>query len=163
MYEGWQFEKWETPVSHAKSLAMVSLIDDGRLAVILQDLRDARHRRHQFIFSNCVAYRNILEEYRMELWKRLDDSRQRCGWTLLVPNSKWVEELRLAEPVLEATHPALFHYLICTEDDVIEILTPSSPTIKEIESGTESESVGKSSVYYHPEDKRKINRVIRKE
>jgi hypothetical protein len=97
LYEGWQIERWETPVSDADSLAMVSLIDDGELAVTVQDLRDPERRRLCFAFSKFPAYRNVLEEYRTQLWAMLSNTGN-LGWTTIVANSTWVAALREAEP-----------------------------------------------------------------
>ncbi|MBI4356110.1 MAG: hypothetical protein HY597_06670 [Candidatus Omnitrophica bacterium] len=146
MYEGWQFERWETPVSAAGSLALVSLIDDGNLRIVLQDHHNPKRRRFQLTFSKFPAYRNILEEYRTELWTKL--STQQLGQTLTIPHSLWITSLRKAEPLLDVHYPRLTHYMICTEDDVIEVLSPGPPEVLEIEPGQEGESVGKSVVYY---------------
>ena len=161
MYEDWKVERWETPVSSAKSLAMVSLIDEGCLAIILQDLRDPSRRRFCFTFSNYPVYRNILEEYRTELWERLNDKENTLGWTLTVRDSPWIAAFRQTEPLLEVENPHLIHYMICTEDDVVEVLSSAPPDIREIEPGKQSESVGKSQVYHHPEDREQIEKIVK--
>lgn len=159
MYENWQIERWETPVSDAGSLAMVSLIDDGKLSITVQDLRDPEARRLCFVFSKYPAYRNILEEYRTQLWAMLSNTRN-LGWTKIVANSTWVAELREAEPLLDVNYPRLTHYMISTEDDVIEVLTPEPPELKWVEPGTGSDAVGKSLVLRHPDDRPQIEAIF---
>ena len=160
MYKGWTIERWQTPVSDAKSLVMVLLVDDGELSVILQDAGAPRRRRYRFIFSNPIAYRNILEEYRTELWKKLEGQHKELGWTLQVLDSPWIQTLRKEEPLIDIKVSELSHYMICTEDDVVEILSAPVPVIVEIEPGTTTEIVGKSTVYYNPEDREAIERLF---
>ena len=162
MYEDWNVERWETPVSDAKSLFMVSLIDEGGLAITLQEARDPLPRRFCFTFSNYPAYRNILEEYRTELWQRLNNAQNKLGWTLIVRDSPWIAVFRKTEPLLEVFNPNPIHYMICTEDDVIEVLSSKPPEIRGIEPKNQRESVGKSQVYYHPQDKEHIEKIIKK-
>jgi hypothetical protein len=72
MYEGWIVERWETSVSDAKSLVLVSLLDQhGQVSIVVQDLRDPNRRRFRFTSQHYPAYRNILEEFRLELWTQL--------------------------------------------------------------------------------------------
>ena len=149
MYQDWQVERWETPVSDVKSLAMVSLTDcQGHLTIIVQDLRDPQRRRFQFTFEQYPAYRNIMEEYRMELWTYLDRAGFHCGWTMRVQDAPWSRELK-QEPVVAVANPTLQHYMICTEDDVIEVLANAAPTIIEIAPADAEEALpGKSIIYY---------------
>lgn len=161
MYKNWKVENWETPVSQAKSLVMVSLIQKVELSIILQDIRDPQRRRFQFTFSNYSAYRNILEEYRLELWSEIEGKREGMGWTLIIPDSRWIAELKESEALLEIHNPNLVHYMICTEDDVIEVLSDESPKIVEIEPASEDEELpGRTTTLYYPEDKDKIEEVF---
>jgi hypothetical protein len=159
MYEGWKIERWETPVSDVKSLAMVSLVDDGQLSIVLQETRDAIRRRFCLSFKNYPVYRNILEEYRLELWNEIKDQRKGIGWTIIIPESQWLASLLKSEPLLGECNPNLVHYVICTEDDVIEVLSNALPQITELDPAAEDEEVpGKSRVYFYPEDKDKIDK-----
>jgi len=162
MYEHWQVARWETPVSNAVSLAMVSLIDEGQLSIILQDLKNLRRRRFKFAFTRYPAYRNIPEEYRTELWEHVAETRKALGWTFTVTNSDWVISLRQNEPMLDVNHPHLTHYVIGTEDDVIEILSPEAPSIQEVRSRLLPSNIGKSRILHHPHDHEEIKKVIQK-
>jgi hypothetical protein len=139
MYEGWHIERWETPASAADSVVMVSLVDmpgsaDARheLAITL-DIKTLGHwHRYRVVFGRCPAYRNIMEEFRLELWAHRDETAQLCGWTFVVIDSPWVASFRPAEPLLDVYFPALTHYVITTENDVIEVLTPDPPRIEDL-------------------------------
>jgi hypothetical protein len=140
---------------------MVSLVDDGKLTVILQDTRDPARRRFRFTFTICPVYRNILEEFRRELWKEIKGQTEARSWTLTIPESQWIAYFSEAEPLLEEYYPGLTHYMICTEDDVVEILSSQPPQITEIEPATEGDKVpGKSTVYIYPEDKDKVDKLV---
>ena len=122
-------ERWDTPVSDARSLAMVSLLDgDDALRITVQDLRDPSRRRFEFIFRGVPAYRNILEEYRVSE----PSLPSGVGWTVTIPDSPWLGELRAKEPLLDVHSPGCRHFAIVTEDDVIDVLTPEEPEVREV-------------------------------
>jgi hypothetical protein len=85
-----KYERWETPVSDARSLAMVSLVDRDGLRVTVQDLRDPTRRRFEFRFTGVAAYRNILEEYRTGEAAQLRVDSPRTGWTAIAIRSSWL-------------------------------------------------------------------------
>ena len=136
MADSWQEIRWEAAVSDAKSLAMVSLLDHDGLHITVQDLRDPARRRYRFTFHRVPAYRNILEEYRTGE----PVAPKGTGWTRVVPESPWLSELRKREPLLDVHSPACEHYVIVTEDDVIDVLSPEPPTIHEVEPGHPDEN-----------------------
>ncbi|MEX1255946.1 MAG: hypothetical protein WEE64_16570 [Dehalococcoidia bacterium] len=142
-------------------MAMVSLVDDGELSVTVQGIRDPEARRLRFTFSRFPAYRNIMEEYRLELWERLSGTQDQLGRTLIVADSPWVAALREKEPLLGVHRPTLVHYVICTEDDVVEVLAPDPPEMTWVEPGAPSESVGKSLILRHPDDRPQIEEAIK--
>jgi hypothetical protein len=51
---------------------------------------------------------------------------------LIVPDSPWVQEFA-NEPVLEFFNPGIVHYVIATENDVIEVLSDDAPTIERLD------------------------------
>jgi len=132
MYENWTLIRWETILSNAKHLFMESLHDhSGILEIELADYsNNIATARYKITFHSFPAYRNIDESYRLELWQRrapLSDS-DRLGWTLIVADSPWVQEF-VNEPVLDLFNPGILHFLIVTENDVIEVLSNQEPTI----------------------------------
>ena len=149
--------RWDTPVSDAGSLAMVSLLDQDGLHITLRDLRDPTRRRYRFTFREVAAYRNILEEYRLSE----PPVPEGTGWTRLFSQSPWLRELRQREPLLDVHTPNCQHYVIVTEDDVVDILSPIAPEIREVEPALpEDRSPGKSRILYHPEDRGQIDELF---
>ncbi len=49
--------------------------------------------------------------------------------TYIVTKSEWIKSIKEREPLLLVHNKGIKHYLICTGDDVIDILTPSKPEI----------------------------------
>jgi len=140
---------------------MASLVDDGQLAITLEAPRNATRPRWRFTFDTCAGYRNLLEEFRLELWAHLDSTAQRCGTTFTVVHSPWIETLREKEGLFAAHYPAIQHYVFLTEDDVIEVLSPSVPTIEALGATPKNEpAAGKSAVFYNPEDRDKIEETL---
>lgn len=160
MYEEWTLEKWATPISDVESLSMVMLVDDGMLSIIVQ-ANGVSPKWFRCVFSRYPAYRNILEEFRAELWERLEQQKQHLGWTAIVSNSPWISSFD-REPLLKEYYPQLKHYLICTEDDVIEVLSPQDPELQEIAVQDSHAQVGKSNVYRFDKDVSMIKEVFSK-
>jgi hypothetical protein len=136
MYENWLLRRWETLMSDAKHLFMESLHDhSGVLEIELADYwQNAATARYKVTFRRYPAYRNILEEYRLELWERRGQRSDpsATGWTLIIPDSPWVQEFA-NEPILEVFNPAIVHYLIATENDVIEVLSDEEPQVERLD------------------------------
>jgi len=163
VYEGWRFVRWETPVSDLKSIAMVSLVDDGALTITLEDLRDSARPRWCFRFDHAPIYRNILEEYRLELWELVHQDGARHGWTVTVPDSPWLASLQEKESLIKFHDPGLLHFQIETEDDVIDVLSPTEPEITSVEPASSSERVpGKSRVLHADEERAEVESVLRR-
>lgn len=130
LYQEWKFTRWETPVSDVQHLFMVSLVDaKGQLTINLSTFPEKF--QYELTLNRYPAYRNILEEYRLELWAALTGA-QATGYTLIVADSPWIEELKEHEPLLSVLHPQLRHYIISTSDDVIEILTDEEPIFRQV-------------------------------
>jgi len=164
MYENWKVKRWQTIISDYPRIQMVSLIDNGKLNIKLQIIsgKDVG-KRFSISFKNYPAYRNILEEYRLELWNKYNTTENNLGSTWIVSNSPWINELESNEPLLKEFSPQLIHYVICTEDDVIEVLSNSPPVIVELKhSSSTNKFPGKSIVYYHPGDKDQISKLLQK-
>lgn len=162
MYENLKIELWETPFSKVDGLTMVSLFDDNdSLAITLEAVREPERPRWKVSFKTYPAYRNLLEEIRLELWSYLDGSNQRKGHSTIILDSQWIKELNVNEPLLDVHFSELNHYLISTEDDVIEVLA-KSVSIVELGSTDPSEPLpGKSTVLHFPNDFKSVKKLFK--
>ncbi len=136
---------------------MVSLVDTaGDLRITVQDLQDPGCRRYEFVFRGVPAYRNILEEYRVSE----PPLRAGVGWTITIPDSPWLDELRAKEPLLDVHSPGCRHFAIVTEDDVVDVLTAEEPEICEVAPADTNEPLpGKSQILRYLEDRERIDRL----
>ena len=129
MYQGWQIEKWKTPISETANPAFESLVQDKeslKIEIIGDD-----SQKWLFLFtSHCPAYRSIDETYKMELWSYLDKTNQRFGSTFIVENSSWVKQYQESKFSTEVA-TKLKHYVLATNNNFIEILTDKNPQIIE--------------------------------
>ena len=142
---------------------MVSLVDEGSVKVTVEDVRSATRDRFAFVFDRCFGYRNLLEEYQTREWAATDASAMKLGWTWIVRDSGWLAELQ-REPLFELHGgQSAVHYVIVTEDDVVEVLSKDVPRIVAL-GGTPPEAppAGKSRVLLHPEDREQIDDIIKK-
>ena len=129
MYETWRVERWDTPFSDVESLVMVKLVDQAGLSIVLEAPLLVGRPRWSIECGRAPAYRNIMEEYRIGLWQHLDETSQRCGRSFVVVNSPWVAEFHRSEPLLEFYAGAVRHFVVSTEDDVVEVLSASPPAV----------------------------------
>lgn len=126
MYEGWRIRRWDTPVVEEDQLLMVSLVDvDRELVLLFESGRDSGRLRWRVRFRQYPAYRNVDEAYRTELWRWLDTSGQRVGFTFTVeespPLASW------GTVYLHEVMPGIRHFVIATGDDVVEVLSAEEP------------------------------------
>jgi hypothetical protein len=154
MCDEWKVERWLTPISDVRSIALVALVDNCHdLFVVVEAPRKAGRPRWLFRFPNYPAYRNMVEGIRTRLWRHLDETHQRCGHTFVVTSSSWADEVAAKESLLKVYHPEVKHFVITTEDDVIEVLSDRPAEIKSLGTAPpHSRPAGKSEVYYVPED-----------
>lgn len=164
IYQDWRIKRWDSPISDIHAIGMVSLTDARRqLEIVIEAYRQPGRPRWGFSFSKYPAYRNILEEHRVALWKQLDATGQRCGCTFTVEESPWIASFEPEEPVLALNYKVLRHFIICTDDDVIDVLSNAEPKIESIESASaDTPEPGKSQNLYLPADKDKVDELIEK-
>ena len=161
LYQGWRPKRWETPFSDVKSLAVVSLTDSGTLQVVVEAARAMPRRRWRIDFGRVPAYLNLMEEFRLELWGQTNPGEVKLGWARIIPDSPWLEKLCEREPLLRIHHPTLIHYQVGSEDDVIDVLGPATPTIQEIEPAADNESLPeKSRTLLYPDDRAEIEDLV---
>lgn len=113
---------------------MDSLHDhDGLLEVTLSDYINGQAiARFKVTFRSYPAYRNFDESCRLELWKRRDElTNDDLGWTFIISDSPWIRDFA-NEPVFVAFHPNAIHYVIATENDVIEVLSEEQPSVERL-------------------------------
>lgn len=159
MYEGWRIARWETPVVDVDRLLMVSLADvDRELVVLLESSRTPGRPRWRVRFRQYPAYRNIDEAYRTDLWRWLDESGQRLGVTFTVEESPCFASWGTV--YLHDVVPKTRHFVIATEDDVVEVLSAEEP-IWEVANPAESGAPlpGKAKHLYLGEDDAEIERL----
>ena len=160
MYSGWQISQWQSPVVDLDRVLMVSLTDENRqLVVVLENPWASGRPRWRARFHNYSGYRNIDERYREGLWRWLDESGQRCGATFIVaedpPFASW------ATQYLQDFEPATKHFVIATDDDVIEVLSAAEPVWEELEGAAPAAPLpGKSRHLYVGEDDEVIKQVV---
>jgi hypothetical protein len=153
-YSAWVVSPLLTPVSDVGSLALVHLHDNNRgLEIVVEAPRKPQRPRWSLTFSVYPAYRNVPEELRLALWRHLDATSQVSGHTFEVVNSPWLSAFRASEPLVDVHFPKLRHFVVTTEDDVIEVLSPEPPKVLELgPAPADALPAGKSEVFYSPED-----------
>jgi hypothetical protein len=138
---------------------LVSLVDAGReLTLLLEGHRNSGRPRWLVRFRDYPAYRNIDEAFRVDLWKWLDESGQRCGFTFTVIESPPLASWETG--YLHEMPPGVRHYVVATEDDVVEVLSHCAPTWEEVEPASPSDPIpGKSTHLYVGDDDTEIEQL----
>src|SRR5229473_5087457 len=126
MYRDWVITRWDTPVVDIRRLMLVSLVDANQELTLLYEASRAPGRpRWRVRFRQYPAYRNIDEAYHTDLWRWLHESGQSHGSTFTVreptPLGSW------GTVYLHQVRPEVQHYVITTEDDVVEVLSCETP------------------------------------
>lgn len=161
MYKNWKIEKWTTPFSNVKSLTMLSLLDKDKLTILLEAPREFNRPRWKVEFSRVPIYRNIMEEYRICLWEYLTKTSQKCGNSFKVVNSPLIAEFSEKESMFSVLNLTPSHYVITTEDDVIEVVSNKGPIITCLGPVSEKERAsGKSKVLYNSQNRSEIKKSL---
>lgn len=122
---------WRTPVSHVKSLDLVSCSMTSSLEVIVLEMRDSEpfgkdviSYRFTWRNLNVFAYRVINEEQTHPGEDNLipDDV---SSWTYENSGSKWIAESNRADVGQELAD--LRHFVILTRDYKVEVLSDRDP------------------------------------
>ena len=162
MYEGWKITRWETPIVEIGQLLLVSLQRTGRdLVLEFEAFRDPARPRWQVKVTQCAAFRCIDEMFRCKLWKMLDETNQRCGFSFLAEEPEPFESWGTG--YIQDWEKGVQCYVLCTEDDVVEVLTVREPEWREIASGVGEEPLPQSSSHlYLPEDREKAQEIVKR-
>lgn len=118
-------KKWETPLENCNQIRMGILMDDGTLSLQLTDISTPIDYRYKFVLEEFEAYKSTTEYYLFELWELRKEG---IGFTFIVENSKWIEEL-MKDPIFQDHCTGVVHYVIATLDEGIEILAKRPPKI----------------------------------
>jgi hypothetical protein len=160
MYEGWRITRWETPVVDLDRLLMVSLTDANQeLVVVFEGPPSLGRPRWRVTFRRYPAYRNIDESYRVNLWKWLEQTGQRNGFTFTVEETPRFASWETG--YLEDVAPNTRHFVITTEDDVVEVLSAEQPSWQALAPALSEERLpGKARHLYRGEDDAAIDRIL---
>ena len=152
-YHHWSIRRWETPVSDVQRLTLVSLSDcNASLDVTVEASWESPRRRWKVQFSRYPAFRSTDEMHLQQLWGWLDGSSQRCGSTFTVLNSPWIDEVLVDYPI---------HYVLCTLDDIIEVVSEKEPVWQPLEDAPEDAPIpGKVQHLFLPEDEAEVEKLV---
>ena len=130
--------RWETPASSCSALSLVCLSASDELVVDVRDQPKADDpgddaaaieapspRLVRFTFGKVPMHRSTRDEYHTGVQRAAAE----LGATQIIKLSPWLKELREREPLLDAFDPDCEHYVIHTEDHVIEVLASAAPRI----------------------------------
>jgi hypothetical protein len=128
VYSKWKIIKWPTAMSAFSSPRLESLSDGMQLQIIVNNPAYGDHQpRMEFIFSGIYAYRNINRSYRNSLFKAIPTAGM--GNTWMVQNSDFLDLLKEdAQGAL--TFKDARHFVILTENDVIEVVSAAPPRMR---------------------------------
>lgn len=123
--------RWETPVSDLAYLALLELRQVGlSLTLDLEGKRGDVAEQWRVVFRRQAGYANLREEYRARQWSVMPKTAK--GWTIIHEESPWLAELRAEERFDLYGNAAARHYMVCTEDDVIDVLSVEPPVISRL-------------------------------
>ena len=128
MYKDWKIKNWETPLAHS-NFSLKSLFDNLKKLEITVE-----NSNSEYVISfeyQYPVYRNILGTYRLELWSYLKDNYPNHTSTFIVENSSWINYFVESEILLDV-HENIKHFVIASERDVVEVLSPVSPNISKL-------------------------------
>jgi hypothetical protein len=107
-------------------LQLVSLIHTKRaLEVTVQGRVERVVQTYRFTFQARVAYRNVDESFRNDLWNARP---QDTGNTWTQDDSDFLHFLK-QDPLGNKEYSEARHYVIATTDDVLDIIANEAPTI----------------------------------
>jgi hypothetical protein len=129
LYENWKYRRWDTPLDGSRDVGLKELRTHERSVFLVLEAGDAVF---EFEFQDVVAYRNIIERYRLKLWELLEARLPERSWTLEIESPNWADELKESEPLVQPFHPELRHFMVCTHEDVVEVLTEQTPEIRRV-------------------------------
>lgn len=126
---GMKIINWDTILSKASRVWLKKMTYDGILIVSLGSVINDIECEIEFNFGERLIFRNIQEEFFTPLWNIIASSEGKVGATFILQDSRWLKELNKDE-IFAGTMKDCCHYVISTEDDIIEIITANEPIVK---------------------------------
>ena len=128
-YQSWEIKRWETPLSdlEGRNLVLQALtLGESGLTLTLE----SEVGIFSMHFNGHPPFRVIDEGFRGDLWITLrEQDKSRFGNTLIIENSDFKDFLRL-DGYFNSMASDYVHYLIVTDNDVVEVLSRIQPTIQ---------------------------------
>ncbi len=119
-----EYVQWRPVEYIPDSIRLEQLTDSASGLVVV--LLDNFGRRLKINFGIASAYRNIMEEMRLSFWPIFHSKKQGTGSFWVVENSEWLANFSKDDL---CHHHGCAHYLIITDDDVIDVLTKYIPQV----------------------------------
>jgi hypothetical protein len=143
------FIRWETPFTDNRGVTLVSLVQDLTLKITLQNVRDPLRKRYQIEFPHWAIYRSTPEDLRTG---EPDCDGPFDSPTRIAVQSPWLEELRQRESLLDVLYAGCRHFIVVTEDEILEVLSSSEPVLSDVGSAPlDAPRPGRSQVAYMDE------------
>lgn len=122
------YELW-SPCPGTPNRLQIDSLNDGKdgLEVVLCLFDDTSYRL-TILFERPIAYRSIDESFRLRTWNL--QAGTRTGSLMTVQNSAWIEWLLKESCGVTDMFENLAHYCIFTDDNCIDILSPTEPKVK---------------------------------
>ena len=128
-YQSWEIKRWETLLSDldCKNLSLQKLaLGECGLTLTLESEVEV----FSMHFNGHPPFRVIDEGFRVDLWIKLRQQNKKIfGNTLITEESDFKDFLRL-DGYFDSMASDYVHYLIVTDNDVVEVLSRMQPTIK---------------------------------
>lgn len=126
-----KIKRWNTPVSDVSRLWVYSLNYNGTLLVSCGYESNGVEKKLNITFGERPIFRDIQEEFMSPLWETIFSGPEKIGWTFILEQSRWLQELE-KDGIFFGTMKGCKHYVISTEDDVIEVITKNEPIFTEV-------------------------------
>ena len=119
-----RFTKWFPAGVSDESVSLLSLHDDRHGLVVRVEVAG---RAIEIAFGIVVAFRSTLDESCLDFWRKFHGTKPSPGPFWTVDESEWLASFSEADLI---HYPGATHYLIVTDDQRIDIITPRAPVAR---------------------------------